>query len=346
MRDYVDLLKPRVMSLVVFHRPGRRGDRAGTHIHPFTAALAVLAIALGSGAAGAINMWYERDLDALMARTRNRPLPAGRVAPDDALGLGVLLSIFSVAADGGGHQSGRRGAAGTAAILFYVFVYTIWLKRRTPQNIVIGGAAGAFPPMIGWAAATGDVSAVGVALFLLIFLWTPPHFWALALYRSDDYRRAGVPMLPVVAGPRETKRQMLIYTLLLTPVRWRPTLLGAVGWIYGAVALLEPLRFIGHAVAVWRTADDEAAFGAARSDVPLLAALSRGPVRGAAADRWIALLERLRRMSEAMVEDRRPGDTDLHRRQRGKNLVVARVPAGDGRGVLRSLTIVRMGDKA
>ncbi len=262
VRDYVDLLKPRVMSLVVF--TGLVGVLiAPAHIHPFTAALAVLAIALGSGAAGAINMWYERDLDALMARTRNRPLPAGRVAPDDALGLGVLLSIFSVLLMAVATNP-VAAALLAAAILFYVFVYTIWLKRRTPQNIVIGGAAGAFPPMIGWAAATGDVSAVGIALFLLIFLWTPPHFWALALYRSEDYRRAGVPMLPVVAGPRETKRQMLIYTLILTPVALAPTLLGAVGWIYGAVALALSVVFIGHAIAVWRTADDETAFGAAR----------------------------------------------------------------------------------
>jgi protoheme IX farnesyltransferase len=262
VRDYIDLLKPRVMTLVVF--TGWIGlVIAPVHVHPFKAALAVLAIALGSGAAGAINMWYERDLDALMVRTRNRPLPAGRVAPDDALGLGVLLSIFSVLLMA---VSTNFVAAAllAAAILFYVFVYTIWLKRRTPQNIVIGGAAGAFPPMIGWAAATGDVSAVGIALFLLVFLWTPPHFWALALYRSEDYRRAGVPMMPVVAGPRETKRQMVIYTLLLLPVALAPTLLGAVGWVYGAVALALSLGFIGHAIAVWRTADDETAFGAAR----------------------------------------------------------------------------------
>lgn len=262
VRDYIDLLKPRVMSLVVF--TGWIGlVIAPTHVHPFKAALAVLAIALGSGAAGAINMWYERDLDALMARTRNRPLPAGRVAPDDALGLGVLLSIFSVLLMA---VSTNLVAAAllAAAILFYVFIYTIWLKRRTPQNIVIGGAAGAFPPMIGWAAATGDVSAVGIALFLLVFLWTPPHFWALALYRSDDYRRAGVPMMPVVAGARETKRQMVIYTLLLLPVALAPTLLGAVSWIYGAVALALSLGFIGHSIAVWRTADDETSFGAAR----------------------------------------------------------------------------------
>src|SRR5882672_7138039 len=251
VRDYVDLLKPRVMSLVVF--TGLVGVLiAPGHLHPFTAALAVLAIALGSGAAGCINMWYERDLDALMARTANRPLPAGRVAPDDALGLGVLLSIFSVLL-----MAVSTNLA--AAILFYVFIYTVWLKRRTPQNIVIGGAAGAFPPMIGWAAVTGDVSAISIALFGLIFLWTPPHFWALALYRSDDYRRAGVPMLPVVAGARETKRQMLLYTLVLAPVALAPTLLGGVGWLYGAVAAVLSLVFIAHAIVVWRTADDASA---------------------------------------------------------------------------------------
>jgi protoheme IX farnesyltransferase len=262
VRDYFDLLKPRVMSLVVF--TGAVGVLiAPGHLHPLAAALAVLAIALGSGAAGAINMWYERDLDAVMTRTRHRPLPAGRVAPDDALGLGVLLSIFSVLLMA---VSTNYVAAAllAAAILFYVFVYTIWLKRRTPQNIVIGGAAGAFPPMIGWAAVAGDVSAAGIALFLLIFLWTPPHFWALALYRSDDYRRAGVPMLPVVAGARDTKRQMLVYTLVLVPVALMPTLLGTVGWLYGGAALALGLAFVGHAVAVWRAADDEGGHGPAR----------------------------------------------------------------------------------
>ena len=262
VKDYVDLLKPRVMSLVVF--TGLVGVMiAPAHIHPFAAFLAVVAIALGSGAAGCINMWYERDLDALMARTANRPLPAGRVAPDDALGLGILLSIFSLLLMATATNYVATALL-AAAILFYVFIYTIWLKRRTPQNIVIGGAAGAFPPMIGWAAVTGDVSAVGVALFLLIFLWTPPHFWALALYRSDDYRRAGVPMLPVVAGPRATKLQMLVYTLVLVPVALAPTLLGAVGWLYGAVAVALSAGFIGHAIAVWRAPDDRRGHGAAK----------------------------------------------------------------------------------
>src|SRR5471030_2300446 len=216
VRDYVDLLKPREMSLVVF--TGLIGILiAPVHLHPFEAFLAVLAIALGSGAAGAINMWYERDLDALMERTRNRPLPAGRVAPDDALALGVLLSIFSVVAVS---LATNFVAAGLlwAAILFYVFVYTVWLKRRTPQNIVIGGAAGAFPPVIGWVAVTGSVDLIPLVLFGIIFIWTPPHFWSLALWANDDYRRAGVPMLPVVAGAKQTRRQILLYTIILVPL--------------------------------------------------------------------------------------------------------------------------------
>jgi heme o synthase len=262
VRDYIELLKPRVMSLVVF--TGLVGVLiAPAHIHPFTAALAVLAIALGSGAAGAINMWYERDLDALMTRTAGRPLPMGRIAPDDALGLGVLLAIFSLLLMALATNFVATALL-AAAILFYVFVYTIWLKRRTPQNIVIGGAAGAFPPMIGWAAVTGDVSAAGIALFLLIFLWTPPHFWALALYRSDDYRRAGVPMLPVVAGARATKRQMIVYTLALLPASLAPTLLGVVGWFYGGVAAIMSLAFIARAFVVWRAPDDRRGHGAAR----------------------------------------------------------------------------------
>jgi protoheme IX farnesyltransferase len=262
VKDYVALLKPRVMSLVVF--TGLVGVMiAPGHLHPFEAALAVVAIALGSGAAGCINMWYERDLDALMARTANRPLPAGRVEPDDALGLGVLLSIFSVLLMALATNF-VAAALLTAAILFYVFVYTVWLKRRTPQNIVIGGAAGAFPPLIGWAAVTGDVSLTGLALFLLIFLWTPPHFWALALYRSDDYRRAGVPMMPVVAGARSTKKQMLAYTLVLVPVALAPTLLESVGWLYGAVAIALSAGFIAHAVTVLRAPDDRRGHGAAK----------------------------------------------------------------------------------
>src|SRR5713101_1974575 len=257
VRDYVDLLKPRVMSLVVF--TGLVGVLiAPGHLHPFAAALAVLAIALGSGAAGAINMWYERDLDALMTRTANRPLPAGRVAPDDALALGVLLSIFSVLLMA---VSTNYIAAAllAAAILFYVFVYTIWLKRRTPQNIVIGGAAGAFPPMIGWAAVSGDIGWGAIALFAIIFFWTPPHFWALSLYRTGDYAKAGVPMLPVTAGPGETKRQMLLYTLVLWPVTAAPWLLGMASALYEALAVLLSVAFTAAALQVWGDDGDRGA---------------------------------------------------------------------------------------
>src|SRR6478735_53553 len=256
VRDYVDLLKPRVMSLVVF--TGLVGVLiAPAHIHPFTAALAVLAIALGSGAAGAINMWYERDLDALMARTANRPLPAGRVAPDDALGLGVLLSIFSVLLMALATNF-VAAALLVAAILFYVFVYTIWLKRRTPQNIVIGGAAGAFPPVIGWAAVTGDVTLAPLVLFAIIFFWAPPHFWALSLFAHADYEKVGVPMLPVTHGARETRRQVLVYTLLLLPLTLLPTLLGFAGWLYAASAVLLGAEFLRHAVLVFRDRQDAA----------------------------------------------------------------------------------------
>ncbi|CAN0570178.1 unnamed protein product, partial [Laminaria digitata] len=228
--DFIALLKPRVMSLVVFSGAVGLFVAPGA-LHPLLAIVAILCIAVGSGAAGAINMWYERDIDALMSRTANRPIPAGRVAAGDALGFAVILAVFSVGLMG---LATNWVAAGllAAAILFYVFVYTIWLKRRTPQNIVIGGAAGAFPPMIGWAAVTGDVSLVSAALFAIIFLWTPPHFWALALYRSGDYARAGVPMMPVVAGRSSTKRQMLAYTILLVPVSLTPYFLGGAGLVY------------------------------------------------------------------------------------------------------------------
>jgi protoheme IX farnesyltransferase len=260
--DYLQLLKPRVMSLVVFTAFVGLTLAPGT-VHPWVAAVAILCILIGAGAAGALNMWYDADIDALMARTALRPVPRGRVKPGEALAFGLFLagtSVFML----GTLVNWTAAALLAFTIFFYVAIYTMWLKRRTVQNIVIGGAAGAFPPMIGWAAVTGDVSAISIALFGLIFLWTPPHFWALALYRSDDYRRAGVPMLPVVAGPRETKRQMLLYTLVLVPVALVPTVLGAVGWVYGGVALAFSLAFIGQAVAVWRTPDDGSDHGPAR----------------------------------------------------------------------------------
>ena len=248
--DYALLLKPRVMSLVVFTgfvglylAPGR--------IHPVLAAIAILSIAVGAGAAGAVNMWYDRDIDRLMARTMRRPLPDGRVSPEAALTLGVMLAVGSVTVMGLGVNY-AAAALLALAIAFYVFVYTIWLKRRTPQNIVIGGASGAFPPLIGWAAVSGDISLVSLALFAVIFMWTPPHFWALALYRSGDYARAGVPMLPVVAGRRETKRHILLYTAFLVPVTLLPWALGAVGTLYGALALTLGAMFLVCALRVWR----------------------------------------------------------------------------------------------
>jgi protoheme IX farnesyltransferase len=255
--DYVALLKPRVMSLVVF--TGFVGlDLAPGHLHPVLAMIAVLCIAVGAGAAGAINMWYDRDIDAVMRRTRGRPLPSGRMAPGEALGFGCTLAVAAVLVMGLG-VNWTAAALLALTIAFYVFVYTIWLKRRTPQNIVIGGAAGAFPPIVGWAAVTGDVGFPALALFALIFFWTPPHFWALALYRAGDYAKAGVPMLPVVAGPLATKRQMLAYTLVLWPVALAPALLGVAGWLYGAVALALSATFTAMAVRVWRDAGDRSA---------------------------------------------------------------------------------------
>jgi heme o synthase len=255
--DYVALLKPRVMSLVVF--TGFVGlYLAPGHLHPVLAAIAVLCIAIGAGAAGAINMWYDRDIDAVMRRTQGRPLPAGRMAPGEALGFGSVLACAAVLVMG---LAVNWAAAALLAftIAFYVFVYTAWLKRRTPQNIVIGGAAGAFPPVVGWAAVTGDVGVPALLLFALIFFWTPPHFWALSLYRCGDYARAGVPMLPVVAGARETKKQMLIYTVLLWPLALAPALIGVAGAVYFTLALALSALFTVCAVRVWRDPGERAA---------------------------------------------------------------------------------------
>ena len=255
--DFVALLKPRVMSLVVF--TGFAGLVAAPgHIHPLLAAIAVLCIAVGAGAAGAINMWYDRDIDALMSRTRERPIPAGRMDPAETLAFGVVLSIASVLTMA---LAVNFVAAALLALSigFYVFVYTMWLKRRTPQNIVIGGAAGAFPPMIGWAAVTGDIGLASISLFLIVFMWTPPHFWALALFRAGEYARAGVPMLPVVAGVRATKRHILAYSALLVPLGVLPSLLGVTGAIYAATSVVLGLVFLAGAVAVWREEGDRAA---------------------------------------------------------------------------------------
>lgn len=255
--DYVEILKPRVMSLVVF--TGFVGLMiAPGHLHPVLAAAAVLCIAIGAGAAGAINMWYDRDIDAVMRRTAGRPLPAGRMNPGEALGFGVVLAVGAVLVMA---LAVNWVAAALLALTigFYVFVYTIWLKRRTPQNIVIGGAAGAFPPLIGWAATTGNIGWGAIALFAIIFFWTPPHFWALALYRAGDYAEAGVPMLPVVAGRRETKRQMLLYTLVLWPVSLAPFALGIACVTYAAGAIALNVLFTGCAMRVCRDDGNRAA---------------------------------------------------------------------------------------
>src|SRR5271170_7326488 len=257
VRDYIALLKPRVMSLVVF--TGLVGMvLAPGSLHPVLGFTAILCMAVGAGASASINMWYDRDIDAVMTRTRDRPLPRGRVEPGAALGLGVMLAVGSVTLMG---LAVNLVAAALLAltIAFYVFVYTMWLKRRTPQNIVIGGAAGALPPLIGWAAVTGDVGWGAIALFAIIFFWTPPHFWALSLYKADEYAAAGIPMLPVVAGARETKRQMLLYTLVLWPVTAAPWLLGISGSLYAIGAGSLSLMFTLSALRVWRDDTDRSA---------------------------------------------------------------------------------------
>lgn len=241
-RDFLALTKPRVMTLVVF--TGLCGLLAAPgHIHPILGFTAILCIALGAGAAGALNQWYEADIDALMKRTAGRPLPAGRMDRQSALHFGVGLSFFSVILMGMA-TNWLAAAILAISILFYVIVYTIWLKPRTAQNIVIGGAAGAFPPLIGWAAVTGDVSALPIALFALIFFWTPPHFWALALFVKTDYANAGIPMLPVVAGEVPTRRQIWLYTAIMAIAAMAPVLLRLSGPIYGTVALLATGLFV------------------------------------------------------------------------------------------------------
>ena len=247
--DFFALLKPRVMSLVVF--TGLVGMfLAPVPVHPLIAAIGVLCIAVGAGAAGCINMWYERDVDALMSRTMDRPLPAGRVDPGTALGFGISLAVGSVVLM---YLAANVAAAALLALTigFYVFIYTMWLKRRTPQNIVIGGAAGAFPPMIGWAVATGSVSLLPLILFAIIFMWTPPHFWALALYRAGDYAKAGIPMLPVVAGKPATRRQIVLYSALLVPLTLTPWMLHLTGAVYGIGAAVLGAMFFALAILVW-----------------------------------------------------------------------------------------------
>jgi protoheme IX farnesyltransferase len=250
--DWFALLKPRVMTLVVF--TGWIGLLvAPGQLHPVLAFTAILSIAVGAGAAGAINMWYDRDIDLVMRRTRNRPIPGGRIAAGEALAFGIVLAVASVLVMGLATNV-MAAAALAVSILYYVFIYTMWLKRSTPQNIVIGGAAGAFPPIIGWIAVTGHLALMPVLMFAIIFFWTPPHFWSLALWANNDYQRAGVPMLPVVAGARQTRLQIVLYTLLLVPLTVSPWALGVAGPIYGLSALVLGAGFL---VAVWRVARDK-----------------------------------------------------------------------------------------
>lgn len=256
-RDFLALTKPRVMSLVVF--TGLCGMLAApTPVDPVLGFVAILCIAVGAGGSGALNQWWEAGLDAKMKRTASRPLPAGRMAPAAARDFGIALSVGSVLVMG--LAVGWLAATILAlSILYYAVVYTIWLKPRTPQNIVIGGGAGAFPPMIGWVAATGDITLMPVLLFAIIFFWTPPHFWALALFVETDYAAAGVPMMPVVAGHQSTRRQILIYAVLLLPIAMAPFLLHLTGWIYGVSALLLGAAFLllSLKVATFRNADND-----------------------------------------------------------------------------------------
>jgi protoheme IX farnesyltransferase len=248
--DFIELMKPRVMSLVVFTSLAGLFAAPG-QLHPVLAVIAIICIAVGAGASGALNMWYDADIDARMARTAARPIPRGRVTADEALAFGSVLSVVSVLTLGV-LVNWVAGGLLALTIAYYIFFYTMWLKRRTPQNIVIGGAAGSFPPMIGWAAVTGGVSVESVLMFLIIFMWTPPHFWALALYRCRDYERVGVPMLPVVAGPDETRRQILLYSLALVPLAVSPYFIGLGGIAYAVVSTVLGIIFLYLAVKVWR----------------------------------------------------------------------------------------------
>jgi protoheme IX farnesyltransferase len=248
--DFVMLMKPRVMALAVFTAVVGLVIAPG-HVALLPGAVAILAIAAGAGAAGALNMWYDADLDAVMTRTVGRPIPRGKISRAEARAFGLVLAGGAVALLAVAVNVTSAGLL-AFAIFFYVVVYTMWLKRRTPQNIVIGGAAGALPPVIGWAAATGRVGLEPLILFLIVFLWTPPHFWALSLNRADEYARAGVPMLPVVAGRAETTRQILIYSILLFPIALLPWVLGLAGAIYGVAAVIGGTLFVGLALRLRR----------------------------------------------------------------------------------------------
>ncbi|SMH41356.1 heme o synthase [Mesorhizobium australicum] len=260
--DYFALLKPRVMALVVFTAIVGLAA-APTPINPLIAFIAIACVAVGAGASGALNMWYDADIDAIMSRTASRPIPSGRVQPGEALAFGLVLAVLSVMTLGV-LVDWMAASLLAFTIFFYAVIYTMWLKRWTPQNIVIGGAAGAFPPMVGWVAATGSIGLESVILFLIIFLWTPPHFWALALFKSGDYGRAGIPMMPNVAGELSTRRQIFAYSLVLVPVAVLPAILGYVSWGYGAVAVVLGAGFVWKAWQVLAMSSDDTTMKPAR----------------------------------------------------------------------------------
>ena len=286
-RDFLALTKPRVMSLVVF--TGLCGMLAApAAIHPVLGFTAILCIALGAGGCGALNQWYESEIDAKMRRTAKRPLPAGRMERQTALHFGVGLSVFSVLLMGLA-TNWLAAALLAASILFYVFVYTVWLKPRTAQNIVIGGAAGAFPPLIGWVAATGRIEALPLLLFAIIFLWTPPHFWALSLFVRSDYAAAGIPMLPVVSGIANTRRQIFVYSLPMAAAAVAPWLLGLTGPVYGVSAAILSLAFVALAARVLANRATEPAGMAPEKRLFAYSVIYLFALFGVlVADRWVA----------------------------------------------------------
>ena len=354
--DYLALLKPRVMSLVIFTALVGLVIAPG-HVHPVLAFTAILCIAVGAGASGAMNMAYEGDIDALMSRTANRPIPRGRITPGEAMAFGLILAFFSVLTLGI-LVNLLAGALLAFTIFFYVVVYTMWLKRWTAQNIVIGGAAGALPPVVAWAAATGSLSMEPLLLFLIIFFWTPPHFWALALFRSDDYARAGVPMLPVVAGPDATRLQILLYTIVLVAVAVAPWPLGYFDAIYGVTSLVLGAGMMWLAIEVYRHREGKPAAARHAPAVCLLDPLSvravcdapargRGP-RGRTSSRVGGAWNANGRQSEARwnrphrgAEKKPPPALDRHRaRARRSRRAVFRGHHGQGAGRSRPAHVI------
>lgn len=287
--DFFALMKPRVMSLVIF--TGFAGMYLAdaslvTGAGAVLAVISLFAIAAGAGASGAINQWYDRDMDAIMSRTAGRPIPAGRVEPSEALGLGITISILSVLLLS---LASNLLAGGLLAftIFFYAIIYTVWLKRRTPQNIVIGGAAGALPPVIGWAAISGTITGEALLLFAIIFIWTPPHFWALALVKNSDYVRAGVPMMPVVAGAAETRKQILLYSIVLAPLALLPSFIGMAGVAYGVFAGLLGVGFVYFAAKLYYDHSDKTAMRLFRFSILYLFLIFLGLIVDKAARIWL-----------------------------------------------------------